>query len=242
MIDHLTLRVPDLAPMAAAFGAMLGELEIEQTTSRPTMAAWGNFALAQERPDRPSARLTHIAFVAPTPGHVDRFAAAGLSAGLADNGPAGPRPGYGPDYYCAFLLDNAGNNYEAVHHDGERPAGAIDHVGLRVADPAVAGAFYRAIGPAAGLSIRREDEDRTSFWIAGGSFIALIAGAPSEFVHIAFDGSEENVRRFHADAVAAGYRSNGEPGERTEYHDGYYAAFVLDPDGSNIEVVNHQHR
>jgi hypothetical protein len=38
---------------------------------------------------------------------------------------------------------------------------------------------------------------------------------------------------------AAGYRSNGEPGERPRYHDGYYAAFVLDPDGNNIEVVNH---
>jgi hypothetical protein len=47
------------------------------------------------------------------------------------------------------------------------------------------------------------------------------------------------VRRFHADATAAGYRSNGEPGERARYHDGYYAAYVLDPDGNNIEVVNH---
>jgi hypothetical protein len=47
------------------------------------------------------------------------------------------------------------------------------------------------------------------------------------------------VRRFHADAIAAGYQSNGEPGERPDYHDGYYAAFMLDPDGNNIEVVNH---
>jgi catechol 2,3-dioxygenase-like lactoylglutathione lyase family enzyme len=45
--------------------------------------------------------------------------------------------------------------------------------------------------------------------------------------------------RFHADATAAGYRSNGQPGERPRYHDGYYAAFVLDPDGNNIEVVDH---
>ena len=48
-----------------------------------------------------------------------------------------------------------------------------------------------------------------------------------------------DVRRFHADATRAGYRSNGEPGERPRYHAGYYAAFVLDPDGNNIEVVDH---
>jgi pimeloyl-ACP methyl ester carboxylesterase len=47
------------------------------------------------------------------------------------------------------------------------------------------------------------------------------------------------VRRFHADATRAGYRSNGEAGERPRYHPGYYAAYALDPDGNNIEVVNH---
>ena len=50
------------------------------------------------------------------------------------------------------------------------------------------------------------------------------------------------MRRFHADATRAGYRSDGEPGERPRYHAGYYAAFVLDPDGNNIEVVNHHHQ
>jgi catechol 2,3-dioxygenase-like lactoylglutathione lyase family enzyme len=52
-------------------------------------------------------------------------------------------------------------------------------------------------------------------------------------------GDDDAVRRFHGDAIAAGYRSNGEPGERPRYHAGYYAAYVLDPDGNNIEVVNH---
>ena len=47
------------------------------------------------------------------------------------------------------------------------------------------------------------------------------------------------VDAFHAAAVAAGYRDNGAPGERPQYHPGYYGAFVLDPDGHNIEVVNH---
>ena len=47
------------------------------------------------------------------------------------------------------------------------------------------------------------------------------------------------MRGFHAAALADGGRDNGAPGERPEYHPGYYAAFVLDPDGNNIEVVNH---
>jgi catechol 2,3-dioxygenase-like lactoylglutathione lyase family enzyme len=47
------------------------------------------------------------------------------------------------------------------------------------------------------------------------------------------------VRAFHAAALAGGYEDHGAPGERTVYHPGYYSAFVLDPDGHNIEVVNH---
>jgi hypothetical protein len=52
-------------------------------------------------------------------------------------------------------------------------------------------------------------------------------------------GDDDDVLRFHADATAAGYHSNGEPGERPRCHDGYHAALVLDPDGNNIEVVDH---
>jgi catechol 2,3-dioxygenase-like lactoylglutathione lyase family enzyme len=47
------------------------------------------------------------------------------------------------------------------------------------------------------------------------------------------------VDAFHADLVGAGHRDNGMPGERPVYHPGYYGAFVLDPDGNNIELVNH---
>jgi len=50
---------------------------------------------------------------------------------------------------------------------------------------------------------------------------------------------DATVRAFHAAALAAGYEDNGAPGERAVYHPGYYGAFVLDPDGHNIEVVNH---
>jgi hypothetical protein len=57
---------------------------------------------------------------------------------------------------------------------------------------------------------------------------------------MAFTAPEQAaVQEFHAAAVAAGYQSNGEPGERPQYHAGYYAAFALDPDGNNIESVFH---
>ena len=241
MFDHITLRVAELGVASIAFAAVLDELEIEQSTSTPSFSVWGNFALTQTDEEHPIARRFHVAFVATTPGHVDRFWQAGIDAGFADDGPAGPRPDYADDYYAAFLKDPAGNSFEAVHRDGQRPKGNVDHVAIRVTDVEASTAFYSTIGAAAGLTIRRQTPDRATFSVGAsdGSFL-VIGGEPTQNVHIAFSGEDDDVRRFHADATAAGYRSNGEPGERRRYHDGYYAAFVLDPDGNNIEVVNHQ--
>jgi catechol 2,3-dioxygenase-like lactoylglutathione lyase family enzyme len=240
MFDHITLRVADLARASSALTALLDQLEIEQTTSTPSLSVWGNFALTPTDEEHPIARRVHIAFSAPTQAHVDRFAQAGIDAGMADDGPAGLRPQYADDYYAAFLKDPAGNGFEAVHRNGQRPRGIIDHVAIHVTDVAASTAFYSTIGEGAGLTIRRQAPDRTSFSVgtSDGS-LSVIAGEPTQNIHIAFSGDDDNVRRFHADAIAAGYRSNGEPGERARYHDGYYAAYVLDPDGNNIEVVNH---
>jgi catechol 2,3-dioxygenase-like lactoylglutathione lyase family enzyme len=243
MFDHITLRVADLGVASAAFTAVLDQLEIEQTTKTPSFSVWGNFALTQTDAENPIARRAHIAFVAPSTAHIDRFAQAGIDAGFADDGPAGPRPQYGDDYYAASLKDGAGNSFAAVHYDGERPRGNIDHVAIYVEDVEASTAFYSTISPAAGLAIGRQTAERARFSVGAsdGSFL-VIAGEPTQNVHIAFSGDDDDVGRFHADAVAAGYRSNGEPGERPRYHDGYYAAYVLDPDGNNIEVVNHRHR
>ena len=69
---------------------------------------------------------------------------------------------------------------------------------------------------------------------------SVVAGEPTERVHLAFPAAaNESVEEFHRALVAAGYRDNGEPGERPIYHAGYYGAFVLDPDGNNVELVNH---
>jgi catechol 2,3-dioxygenase-like lactoylglutathione lyase family enzyme len=65
------------------------------------------------------------------------------------------------------------------------------------------------------------------------------AGSPTENLHVAFEATDNaTVDAFHRELTAAGYRDNGRPGER-DYHPGYYGAFVLDPDGNNAEVVNH---
>ena len=63
---------------------------------------------------------------------------------------------------------------------------------------------------------------------------------PTEHVQLAFRAADDApVRAFHAAALAAGYEDNGGPGERAVYHPGYYGAFLLDPDGNNVEAVFH---
>jgi catechol 2,3-dioxygenase-like lactoylglutathione lyase family enzyme len=75
------------------------------------------------------------------------------------------------------------------------------------------------------------------------AFIAPTTRHVDEFWRVgteAFPASDnKTVEEFHRAATEAGYRDNGAPGERAIYHPGYYGAFVLDPDGNNVEVVNH---
>jgi catechol 2,3-dioxygenase-like lactoylglutathione lyase family enzyme len=243
MFDHITLRVPDLAAATTAFALVLDELEIEQTRSTARLSAWDNFILAQTDPEHPIARRVHVAFIAPTAAHVDRFGKTGIDAGFADDGPAGSRPDYAHDYFAAFLKDPAGNGFEAVHRDGERPIGNVDHVAIRVNDFDASTVFYWTIADAVGLTSGRQTDHGVAFSVdeAKGSFM-VFAGEPSENLHLAFSGTTDDVRRFHDDATAAGFRSNGQPGNRSRYHPGCYAACVLDPDGNNIEVVNHHHQ
>jgi catechol 2,3-dioxygenase-like lactoylglutathione lyase family enzyme len=242
MFDHITLRVDDLASATSAFTAVLDELEIKQTTSTPSFSVWGNFALTQTDAEHPIARRVHVAFIAPTPAHVERFGQAGIDAGFADEGPAG-FISYEHNHYATSLKDGAGNRFEAVYRDGPRPKGNIDHIAIRVRNLAASTAFYSTVGAAVSLTIRWQTADRTMFRLgASDGSLLVIAGEPTQNIHVAFSGDDDDVRRFHTEGAAAGYRSNGEPGERPRYHAGYYATFVLDPDGNNIEVVNHHRR
>ena len=176
--------------------------------------------------------------MAPSREHVDEFWRSGTAAGYASDGEPGPRPQYTEDYYGSFLLDPDGNSAEAVHHGAMR-GGDIDHLWIRVADVAAAKRFYETVAPHAGIRLNNDTPDRAQFVGESGSF-SVVAGEATENLHMAFPAAENGtVDAFHAAALAAGYRDHGAPGERPIYHPGYYGAFVLDPDGNNIEVVNH---
>ncbi len=113
----------------------------------------------------------------------------------------------------------------------------IDHVHLRAQDLAASKRFYRAVISAVGLgdAIHEDDThlDCDELWIDQ-------ADGPSSHVHLAFRAADHaQVEAFHRAALAAGGKDNGAPGERKKYHPGYYAAFVFDPDGNNIEAVYH---
>jgi catechol 2,3-dioxygenase-like lactoylglutathione lyase family enzyme len=242
VFDHVTLRVPDLAAAERRFQALLDPLAADETLRSNTLAAWTDFIITEPDAERAPTRRAHVAFVAPTRDAVQEFWQAGIDAGLRDDGPPGPRPDDSDDYYAAFLRDELDNSFEAVVRDGHRRGGNVDHVALRVADLAAATRFYRTISAAAGFDVRAEEADRSSY--AGresGGLLVLMPGPATEGVHLAFPGDDDAVQRFYEGAMGAGHHSNGEPGERPRYHPGYYAAYVFDPDGNNVEVVNHQH-
>jgi catechol 2,3-dioxygenase-like lactoylglutathione lyase family enzyme len=239
MFDHVTIRVTDRAASERFYDTVLPTLGIDKTYRTDTVTEWSDFLVTAAGDADPPTRRLHTGFVAPTREQVDLFWQAGVDAGYTDDGAPGPRTQYRDDYYGAFLLDPDGNSAEAVHHGELRRGGAIDHMWIRVADVAAAKRFYETIAPHSGLSLRTDLPERAQFTGGDGSF-SLVEGPPTEHLHMAFPTHEDgDVDRFHAAAVAAGFESHGEPGERPRYHAGYYAAYVFDPDGNNIEVVNH---
>ncbi len=239
MFDHVTIRVADRPASERFYNAVLTRLGIDETYRTGSFSEWREFMLTGAEPGHPVTRGLHVGFVSPTREQVHEFWRAGTEAGYASDGQPGPRPQYGDDYYGAFLLDPDGNSAEAVTHDTLRRGGIIDHLWVRVADLAASKRFYETIAPHAGLRLARETPERVAFAGASGSF-SLVAGPATENLHLAFPTDDDgDVDRFHRAATDIGYRSNGLPGERPRYHPGYYAAYVLDPDGNNIEVVNH---
>jgi catechol 2,3-dioxygenase-like lactoylglutathione lyase family enzyme len=117
----------------------------------------------------------------------------------------------------------------------------IDHIGLTVSDVGRAKAFYTAALAPLGYALLMEFDQfagfglapKPDFWISQGK-----ANVPP--IHVAFAASSRAVvDAFHRAALAAGGKDNGAPGLRPHYHASYYGAFVLDPDGHNIEAVCH---
>jgi catechol 2,3-dioxygenase-like lactoylglutathione lyase family enzyme len=242
VFDHVGIAVADLAASERFYRTVLSALGAEPSHADAEIVEWEDWDIMPVDGEHPLTRGLHVGFRAPSREAVDAFWQAGIDAGYRDDGAPGPRPVYGPDYYGGFLLDPDGNSVEAVHLEREHPVpgGCIDHLWLRVRDVAASRRFYATIAPHAGLRIGRDEADRVQ--LVGEDFdFSVLAGRPlTEHVHVAFPARDDaTVRAFHAAALAAGYEDHGAPGERPAYHPGYYGAFVLDPDGLNVEVVNH---
>jgi catechol 2,3-dioxygenase-like lactoylglutathione lyase family enzyme len=124
----------------------------------------------------------------------------------------------------------------------------IDHITLSVSDFAAAKAFYAAALSPLGINVQMElskeatgHVDAAGFGTAGKPFFWLAgAGKTTPAMHIAFAATRAGVDAFYKAAIAAGGKDNGAPGLREHYHPSYYGAFVLDPDGNNVEAVCHR--
>ena len=117
----------------------------------------------------------------------------------------------------------------------------IDHVTLRARDLGSSRRFYETALAPLGFGLEFEHEGLLAFGSGeSGRLIIYASERPVAGFHVAFSApSREAVDAFHAAALEAGGRDNGAPGLRPEYHEGYYGAYVFDPDGNNVEAVHH---
>jgi catechol 2,3-dioxygenase-like lactoylglutathione lyase family enzyme len=118
----------------------------------------------------------------------------------------------------------------------------IDHVSIAVSDLERSKAFYLEALKPLGIDYIMGVATFAGFGANGKPFFWIGAGAPKgDRGHVAFAADKRStVDKFHAAALAAGGKDNGPPGLRPQYHANYYGAFVLDPDGHNIEAVCHR--
>ena len=117
----------------------------------------------------------------------------------------------------------------------------IDHVGIPVTDIARSKAFYRGALAPLGYAIIMEFDDAVGFGVPPKPDLWIGRGARGgDATHLAIRAeTRAEVDAFHKAALAAGGKDNGGPGLRPHYHANYYGAFVLDPDGNNVEAVCH---
>ena len=213
----------------------------EPTHDTEWFTEWGNFGVVPASLEKPVTRRLHVGFGAHDRAEVDSWWERMTGAGYMSDGAPGERPAYHETYYGAFVLDPDGNSVEYVHHHNVDPeASVIDHLWLRTRSVENAKRFYETIAPAVGIRLVQNEPDRVRFTDGVGSFTFVHGDEATENVHPAFGvGDRATVDEFHRAATSAGYEDNGAPGERPQYHPGYYAAFVFDPDGHNVEAVFH---
>jgi catechol 2,3-dioxygenase-like lactoylglutathione lyase family enzyme len=115
-----------------------------------------------------------------------------------------------------------------------------DHIGLRVKDLGASVRFYEAVLAPLGHVLCSRDDSYAGFGPTGAPALWLYAskGAKGPGTHVAFRAADrKSVAEFHAAGLAAGGKDNGEPGLRADYSPTYYAAFLTDSDGNNVEAV-----
>lgn len=238
MFDHVALAVADLAASARFYTALMGR---EPRIVAEGHVEWEDLELFRADAGRPVTTGLHVALATASRADVDAAWQRGREAGAPADGDPGPRPAYGSTYYGAFLRDPDGNSAEAVSRAGLRRGGDVDHLWVRVRDPDASAAFYDAIAPATGLRcIEHLADAHVHYATADGGALRLLSGVPTTPFHLAFTAPDRaTVDAFWSRATDAGHRDNGGPGERRAHHPGSYAAFVLDPDGHNVEAVFH---
>jgi catechol 2,3-dioxygenase-like lactoylglutathione lyase family enzyme len=118
----------------------------------------------------------------------------------------------------------------------------VAHVAVNVSDWERAKGFYAAVlGPLGYRIVYEEEGDVAYFADERGLDFGIGRRDPVGGAHVAFDCADRGtVDAFYATALSAGASDNGAPGIRAKYYAGYYAAYVLDPDGNNIEAVCHE--
>jgi catechol 2,3-dioxygenase-like lactoylglutathione lyase family enzyme len=243
MLDHVTIRVSDREASRRFYDVVLGTLGFEPVEPGAVYYEWGDFSVGRTDEAHPVTRNLHVGFAASSRDAVDAFWRRGVEAGYRSDGEPGLRPQYNPEYYGGFLLDPDGNSVEAVHRSPRTESGPpIDHLWLGVSDLEASRRFWETVAPVLGVQVERARFEGMVAVAGNRRHLMLVADGrpPTEHVHVAFPvPDDEKVAEFHRVATAAGYRDNGGPGERPEYHAGYVGAFVLDPDGNNVEAVNH---
>ena len=235
MFDHVDIRVSDFDASTRFYDTVLGVLGKERIATEEGFAEWGAFSIHHD--GQPVTQRLHVAFYAP---HelVDAFHAPASKPAS----PATASPARGRNIRPSTTAPSSWIRTATASRPSTSPASASS------ARSTICGCGSPT-SPPPRASTRRSRPMRASR--CAGTLpttpSSSAAAAPSRSsrasrpcnAHIAFPGDNAAVDAFHAAAVAAGYRDNGAPGKRPHYHPDYYGAFVLDPDGNNIEVVAH---
>ena len=264
LISHVTVGMSDRAHSMAFYDAILGPVGLTRRPIRhPSLIGYARgggedlpyFVLAEPFDGNPPTRGNgfHVAFLAPSEQAVRDFHQAALASGGCDDGPPGRRPHYAADYYGAYVRDPDGVKLQATFYGKGRSAGpdgaVYSHVCLPVDDYAIGVDFHTPLFASLGIDRMPEEES------LGEDMAFVRAGKilPTVFVQFPFDGqpaapgngqhlalwaeTRAQVDTFYELALSLGGRSEGEPGERPDYTQPYYGAYVRDPAGTKLQAV-----